>query len=69
MTKSLNRLKRLAERKKIKGLVCFDPYTIGPQYRYRLRVHSGFDTFALVPLGFNAQAARFTLNHMGKEEK
>lgn len=68
MTKSLERLKRLADRKKIKGHVSFEPYTVNPNYRYRLRVSIGFSTFAQIPLGFNAQEARRTLNKMAESQ-
>jgi len=59
MTKSLARLRRLASKNKIEGFISFDPYQVEPNSRYRLLVRG-----SAIPLGKNAQAARFALNHM-----
>ncbi len=65
MTKSLERLQRLAKRKGLPGDVLFQPETAWtdgverPEWRYSI-VIKGFGA----PLGKSAQAARFALNHM-----
>ena len=64
MSKSLERLKRLAKRKGIRGTVSFDPYRVQAVDRYTLHTPNKYDGSDDVPLGFNAQAARFALNHM-----
>lgn len=65
MTKSLDRLKRLAKRHSIKTPVVFHPeYPSESPYRYHLVTNDG-----QLALGKNAQAARFALNHMGENTK
>lgn len=62
MTKSLERLKRLAKREGIKEKVIFFPDANPVEGRYALE-----DSIGWIALGKSAQAARVTLRQMKKE--